>query len=256
MLAAAYLHLVVQRELALFRCRAQVVLQRRAGRDGGLHARVKKADAVAPRGLGGIHGQVGVLDHILHRLPLAAEQHGAHTGGAVHMVRCELVGLVERGQNLFAHRLRLLGRIGGKGPQVLQKHQKLVAAQPRNGVALSHAGREPLVHLLQLHVGHVVVQGVVQGIEVVQVQAQQSPLQARARTGGKRLLQTVHHQAAVGQVGERVVERQVLDLPRRRALGDVAEGGHIDGRLQRPRIAQQLAVRPRHAHVDVGGVEQ
>ena len=73
---------------------------------------------------------------------------------------------------------------------------------------------------------------------MVQVQAQQGPLQTGAGAGGKRLLQPVHHQAAVGQVRERVVEGQVLNLARGGcALGDIAQRGHVMG---------QRAVAVRH----------
>lgn len=46
------------------------------------------------------------------------------------------------------------------------------------------------------------------------------------------------------------------EVPPRDRLLKIRAVGHIDGRLQRPRIAQQLAIRPRHTNVDVGSVER
>ena len=244
--AAAHLRLVVQHELALLQRHPQVALQRSAGGDRRLHHGVEEADAVAPGGLGGVHGQVGMLDQVFHRLALRVEQHGAHAGGAVHVVGCQLVGLVERQKDLLAHGLGLLGRLGGLPAQVLQQHQKLIAPEPGHRVALAHAGRQPLGDLLQQHIAHVVAQRVVQGLEVVQVQAQQRAQHAGAGTGGKRLLQPVHHQAAVGQVREGVVEGECLDLAGSLgALGQVAE--HAD-------VVRQHAAPVAHRR-DAHGVE-
>ena len=226
----AHLDLVVQQKLPGSQRSAQVVFQCSTGRDRRLHHRIKEPDRVAPRCFCGVHGQVGVFDDVFHRLALAAEQHGSHTGRAVHMVQGKLVRLVQGGKYFLGHILCLLSRVGGKRIQVFQQHQKLIAAQAGHGVAFAHTSRQAQRNLLQQDIAHVMAQCVVQGLEVVQIEAQQRAMQAGARTGGKRLLQTVQHEAAVGQVCQRVIKGQMLDLARGLGtLGDVAERADIVG---------------------------
>ena len=143
-------------------------------------------------------------------------------GRAVMLVAGELVGLVERGENLFAHGFGLRGGFLGVLAQVFQHHHEFVAAQARHGVALAHAGGQALGDLLQQQVADVVAEGVVERLEVVQVDEQQCAISSAAGAGRQRLLQPVEQQPAVGQAGQRVVEGQRLDLVfRRLALGDV-----------------------------------
>ena len=54
--------------------------------------------------------------------------------------------------------------------------------------------------------------GVVQRLEIVQIDEQQCAFALAARTASQSLLKAVQQQAAVGQVRQRVKERQVLDL--------------------------------------------
>ena len=109
---------------------------------------------------------------------------------------------------------------------VLQQDHELVAAQPRHGVAPGHAGAQALGDLLQQLVALLVAQRVVEHLEVVQVDEHQRAF-ARPVIVGQRLVQPVQQQLAVGQLGQRIVEGQVLDLfLGRLALGDVAAHRH------------------------------
>ena len=66
--------------------------------------------------------------------------------------------------------------------------------------------------LLQQLVTDLVAEGVVERLEVVQVDQQQGTFPAGARTGDHGLLQPVHKQPAVGQEGERVVKGEIIEL--------------------------------------------
>jgi len=64
---------------------------------------------------------------------------------------------------------------------------------------------------------------VVEGLEVVEIQIDQGSMVVAALAVAHRLLQVLPQQAAVGQVGERVVEGQLADLLLQAlALGDIA----------------------------------
>ena len=55
-------------------------------------------------------------------------------------------------------------------------------------------------------------QGFIDGLEVVNIQHQQGAIVALASAGNQRLLQVFQHQAPVGQLRQRVVKLQVVDL--------------------------------------------
>lgn len=50
---------------------------------------------------------------------------------------------------------------------------------------------------------------VIQWLEVIQIDKHQGPVFAGALAAGLRLVQSVDKQAAVGELGERVIERQL-----------------------------------------------
>ena len=83
-------------------------------------------------------------------------------------------------------------------------------------------------HRFQQQVTLVMAHGVVKGLEIVQIDEQQSHRRFAAGAGYHRLAQAVQQQASVGQPGERVVEGQMADFVfGRLALRDVDERRHI-----------------------------
>ena len=143
-------------------------------------------------------------------------------------------------QNLFAHRARRACQLRGLAAELFDHHHELVAAQARHGVDAAHAAAQALCHVLQQQVAHVMAQGVVQGLEVVQVDEQQRTALALALGAGQCLLHAVHQQHAVGQAGERVVEGQALHL----ALAGLARAD-VGVDLQDRRRLSVLARNPR-----------
>lgn len=118
------------------------------------------------------------------------------------------------------------GDQGGRGVGVLrevfQQHHELVAAQPRHGVGFAHGVLQPLRDQRQQLVAGVVAAGVVELLEVVEVDEQQRAAQALALAGLQRMLQPVQQQPAVRQVGQGVVVGEADDgLLGALALGDV-----------------------------------
>src|SRR5450759_2140689 len=55
-------------------------------------------------------------------------------------------------------------------------------------------------------------EGVVDVLEIVQVNEQQCTLPAATRGGSQCMLEPIHKKPPVGQASERVVERQILDF--------------------------------------------
>ena len=254
------LRLVVQHKLPRREGHLQVGLQLRAHADRDLHLRVEEAQRVAPLRLDLVHGDVGLLEQVHRGLQAAAHQRGADAGRAVVGVPAQRIGHVEPAQDRLAHPPRLGGRLLAAGGQLVQHDHELVAAQARHRVLAPHAGLQALGHLLQQQVAHFVPHGVVEGLEVVQVQEQQGAVLAAAHAGRDELLHAVHEQAAVGQVGQRVVEGQALDLGAgtsqrghvvvgddQPALGRAALGD-LDGAAVRQRVLQRFVRLCQQAH--------
>ncbi len=99
---------------------------------------------------------------------------------------------------------------------------KLVAAEPGRHVGLLQATAQALGHLLQEFVADRMTEGIVDALELVDVDIQHGKLFARSDRL-KRLFQPLAKQHPVRQVGERVVMRQMGDfLVGAGALGDVS----------------------------------
>ena len=120
--------------------------------------------------------------------------------------------LVEHLQNFLGHHLGLACGIGGHGTQLFQHHHKLIPPQPGHGVHIAHAFLQAAGHLLEQQVPHVVAQGVVQDLEVVQVNKQQGTVVTMARTASHGMLQAVDQHAPVRQAGQRIKEGQAFNL--------------------------------------------
>ena len=167
------------------------------------------------------------------------------------MVALERIGQCQHGQNFFTHAVGFPGQVVGMLAELFQHHHELVAPQAGHGVHVAHAFVQAHGHLLQQQVALVVAQGVVQGLEVIEVDEQQRTALLAPLGAGQRLGHAVHQQHAVGQTGERVVKRQALDL----ALGGLALADvGVDG--QHRMVLTQIVFhqRPAPFHMDGAAV--
>ena len=96
--------------------------------------------------------------------------------------------------------------------QVFQHHHEFIAAQASNGVAFAHTRFKTLRNLLQQQIADVMAEGVVEGLEIVQIDKQQRTFSTATRTGSQCLLQVDPEEPPVGQAGQRIIERQMLDF--------------------------------------------
>ncbi|MCY1330982.1 hypothetical protein D9M69_166320 [compost metagenome] len=209
---AVHLRLEIQQQVLVLQALAQVGFQPRPCGGHRLHFRIEEAQGVAARRLGAIHRQVGALHDVVHRVHLPLEQGDAEAGRAVILVAVQVVGDVQRGQDLFADGPGLDCGVRRVLAEPFQQHHELVTAQARHGVALANAGAEALGHLLQQQVATVMAQGVVEGLEVVEIDQDHRVRVRVAHAAGQHMLQAVEHEATVGQACQLVVEGQAIDL--------------------------------------------
>jgi hypothetical protein len=123
----------------------------------------------------------------------------ARAGLAGSETEIEQVGLVQRALDLDRHAFGLHRRQQA-GVEFLQDDDELVAAQTRHGIAFADAGFHARRDLDQELVADIMTQGVVEGLEVVEVEQHQRRRGAMPRAGGQRLAQAIEHQAAIGQL--------------------------------------------------------
>src|SRR6266508_3653776 len=237
--------LLAKAELVAVQGAAQIGLQLGAVDDSGAHARVEDPKARSAVGLGLVHGHVGVTDQV-ERLGARPGDDDADAGVDLDVA----AGHRDRRGQCLQQPLGGGERVGGAAG-VLDQDDELVAAEPGDGVAGPYVGAQPLGDQGEQLVADLVSEGVVDGLERVQVQQQHGQQAAVAVQAGQGVLQPVVEQRPVGQVGEWVVQGLVVQLlGQALAFGDV--GGHADhpGRL----AVGGLQWRGRQLHLDGGAV--
>src|SRR6185312_13097711 len=107
---------------------------------------------------------------------------------------------------------------------VFEQDPELVAAQPGQGIALAHHGLQKRGDLLEHLVARQMAAGVVDHLELVEVEIEESVLALLLPGAVEAELETLLELPAVDQAGERVVAGEVDHLPLQAPeLGDVLE---------------------------------
>ena len=171
-----------------------------------MHGDVEDSVLGDAQALGAVHGGVGVAEHVLgtHRIGSAA-QRDADRGRGEDFLPVD----VEGHRQLALHPLRHAGSIGGV-LHALDQHRELVAAQARHRVPGAPGPLQPPRDLDEQLIARAVPERVVHHLEAVEVEEEHREPAAPASLGAlQRHAQPLHEQGAVGEPGERVVERGV-----------------------------------------------
>ena len=204
-----------------------------------------EAQAVAAGQLGLAHRPFGVAQQFVGAAAVAGRERDAHAAGQREGHTVELPGLGHGAQHPFGCGL------GGAGVDMAQQQRKLVAADAGHGIALAQHAAQPVGHLAQRPVAHLVAQAVVDVAEAVQVQHQQRKGVAIVLQRAGRLFHLLGEPAAVGQTGQVVGAGQGFQpLVGGQAIAEVAEGPHA---AQRPAPAPQ---RPGHTFQHLAGEQR
>ncbi len=205
--------LVEQRELAVVQGGAQPADGLRAADDVGLHLRGVQLDAALSGLLRAVHREVGVAhegaggDVGLGEGDADAGR-DADLGAALDQIRLgegdpQPVGDLEDA---------VLAGGGVAGAVADDERGELVAAEAGRGVPGADGVLEPAGGLDQQLVAGLVADGVVDGLEAVEVDEEHGGARVGDSPAGEGLLDALGEQGAVGQVGERVVLGGVLQL--------------------------------------------
>ena len=115
--------------------------------------------------------------------------------------------LADRGQQLLRDRRQL----GGAGV-AFEDDDELVAAQARDQVVLAHRLAQPLRHRLEQLVAGAVAERVVDRLEAVEVDEVDRERRVVAPAARDRAIELGQEHVAVGQAGQAVEARQLVDL--------------------------------------------
>ena len=92
-----------------------------------------------------------------------------------------------------------------------QQGNEFITAVARGRVLFTNACFQPLRHLHQQQVAHLVAQRIIQRLEIIQVDKQYRAVGIVPARPGNFPIQPVQQQTPVGQIGKGVVKGQLLD---------------------------------------------
>src|SRR5689334_21862557 len=196
-------------------------------------------DPVAAGALGAVDRLVGAREEALQRELRADRGRGADADGHLHggdvLPHLDRVRLDLRANALGRHQ-RLVG-----GHFRLQ-HEELLAAEARDQVDGAHAREQQRGERLQARVPREVPVAVVDRLEMVDVDHEERERRARALGARLVVLEALGELAPVGEAGERVVLRELLEL----LVGalDRLLGGHPRGDVARHALVAAEGAEP------------
>ncbi len=185
---------------------------------GALHRGLVDEVAALAGGLRRVHGDVGVAHQLLDAVVRRGERH-ADARRDAHVRAGQVERFLQRLDDPPGDLHHLL-----PGAEILEQHGELVAAEARDGVAAAGRLDEPLRALVQHAVADRMAEGIVDVLEVVEVDEHDGYRPPVALADRHRVLDAVAEQRAVPEQGQRVVQRHSLQLLfHALAVGHVAE---------------------------------
>jgi hypothetical protein len=158
---------------------------------------------------------------MLVSLQIVAEA-GADADRDLHRLALRVNGRRERGDDLLEdsdHPARLAC--------IDQNQRELVSADARDGVGLAYALAESRCHRPQDRIADGVPEPVVDRLEAIDVGDREGECLVPSRRALEHLAEAVHEEAAIRQVGERIVGRRMPEpIDRPHAIAHVAPGRH------------------------------
>jgi len=242
-IADAVNRLIDQRHLAALPCNAQVLLQAHPLFQPQAHAGSEKAVCVLSRALGVIHRDIDMLEHRTDGIGISRVKRDPDRTAEDDLAP----GDPERlGQQLTERVCQRLG--AGLDIAALDQRHELISAKTRHqrvrACDARHTVGQTLGKLHQQSVAGIVPKGVVDLLEVVQVEEQQGEFNAFARIAVHPPLERLAQGQPVGQSGQMVAVGHLPHSPFLSSDADchVGEGAHQFAQFVLPITLQQNAV--------------
>ena len=196
--------LIVDDELLGFEGVLELVTERSCGEITGTQFGAEHPPTALAAGLRRVHRRIRLSEQVVE--PFAVRERGdadAHTDRDV--ARGERPGTFELPHDP-------LGDQRGSLERLLQHDPELVATESSDGVDLAQRVTKPPGDVDENLVSGLVAKRVVHRLETVEVQVQDRDRGSLPAGSSERMFQLLHEQRAVRQPGERVMEREILQL--------------------------------------------
>jgi hypothetical protein len=212
-----HFRLVVEPELLPLQGATKLALQLQAPQGALAHDRLEHRVAVPAPRLGLVHCQVRVPKQVARSLPASTPEADPHAGRDEPLAPPQDEGRPQRPSDPLRHPRRV-----ARARYVFKQDGELVSPEAGKRLFGQHAVLQAFDDRQQDLISHLVTQGVVDNLEVVQVHEQHRNLDVSPSGTLQGELQAVEEQGPVRQPGQGVVERLVgqlfLELP---PLGDL-----------------------------------
>jgi hypothetical protein len=188
-----------------------------------------------------VHRRVGIAQQFFRLSIVRAGQRDADRGGSENLFGAEPERRLQFDDDAFGDQHRLAG-FGN----AFEQHREFIAAQTRDHIACLQAGANAAADLKQQIVTDQMADRIVDDLEAIQIDEQHRELLVRIRgVTLHRLLEPLQQQGAVGQSGQRIVQRLVLQPTLDTfALGDLFAQVAV-GQRQRARAFGDATFQPR-----------
>ena len=198
---------------------AQGILKRQAGAGAAVHVLREEAEIVSTGALGVVHGRIRMLEELIHVVAIARVEGDADARRDGQLLTVNIKGADQAGDQLAGNHGGILCVV-----ELGQEDDELVAPQSRQDIFLPQACAQASGCGRQQAVADRMAQGVVDLLEIVQVEEENARLQVVAAGDGERLIRAVDPQTPVGQAGKHVIVGEVVDVRfRGPVVGDVLD---------------------------------
>ena len=147
---------------------------------------VEELDTTPTSILGAVHRGIGVADELVGRVVATGPDRDTDRGGEHHLVGIQ----DERSAQRFVETAREVGDLVDV-VHLVAEHDELVAAEPRDGVALTRPRPQPLGNVDEQRVTDVVAEAVVDVLEPIQVEQHHPDNRVVALRSTDRLVEPV-----------------------------------------------------------------
>ena len=199
--------LVDEPELVSRKGGPEVVLEPDAPSDLRLHLRMEELEAVLPFGLGLVERNVRIAQELAARRPVADRDPDAGVGVEGGQRAVELEGLLHHIEEPFGHQFGGHHRVAP-----VDQDDEFVAAHAADRVRPPQGARQPGGDRHQQAVSGLVAEGIVDDLEIVDVDVQRGAGRPAPAIPGQELVDAVHDQSPVRQPRQGVMERLELKL--------------------------------------------
>ncbi|OWK24720.1 hypothetical protein AJ87_18385 [Rhizobium yanglingense] len=194
----------------------QIEFERTSGLHPGVHRRLEEPVRASSFSLGAVKRHIGVLQEMIEVVTVSGCNRNSHTRANDDLMAADIIGLCDC-RNEVGGESDAIGRLIGRNLH----YRKFVTPQACDTVCRPHTCPDPVGHRLQKSISNWVTERVVHFLEVIEIETENCE-GVPSLDMAERTIQVRSETDPVGQIGQRVVVRKVLDLRfRLAALGDV-----------------------------------